>query len=849
MTPQEVIELIQKQKLSAGEGNLKTIAGEIDRLQKAFPRYGSFLMEFIQNADDAKSSKIRIELSGSTVKISNDGMPFTEENVKSICDVAGSTKSPEDYIGYLGVGFKSVFIVSDCSRICSGEFKFKFDKKLCDRPKAFPWQIVPYWCDDEVELERGFSTAFILEIKNTNLVEKIREEFKPDNVNERILLFLRNVREIRILDTDKQFERVIQKLETSQHDDYRIVRVEQRIGQTSPCFSDWLIFRQPSDVPTEVGNDYVTIEWERNLIRKREVIIAFRLTEHKKLVPEPKSTAHIGVFSFLPLKEIQSGLKFLLQADFLTTPGRGELARDCKWNEWLADCCYKVVVYKCIPCFQKDEHWKYNYSSILTSESEGGGHELFKKYLIVPLEKEVMINLRLVAEDDTLIRVNQGVVIKEPIRNLYDSSDLQQLFPDKKVIHKDCEFNQKDNRIILLETEPEEFFLSENGAELLKRKTSQKDVEWFIKLYGLFVSYYDYCYFKERWTQYNVRHNQFWDRFQNYSVQIILTDQFDLANINDCFANPNMVSIPESLGNKPRIVHSSIYDSQPFQNFLRKLNEERFHSSPPSKKVIETLTKDEIKNRIFKEELNNLNEQNWSQYKESEKIDKVKGLKQLYVKKWIKLDEFGGKLTLKTKDNQWKKPEEIVFSDEYRPKHSLESVVTKELCDREFCFLSSVYLKNHDINHIKEWSNFFIAIGVDSLLDENKEDTKNIVERIAILSTLKYEKLKGRTPVERDASAEKVGWDVDSADRRIEVKGTSKASGYDLILSKNEQRALYNEKDYYIYIVSNALSKPLLSVISGKNLLESKDSEDVKLNFTYKAWNETTNARTYEYQF
>ena len=181
MTPKEVIELIQEQKRSAGEGNLKTIAGAIDRLQKAFPRYGSFLMEFIQNADDAKSSKIKIELSGSTVRISNDGAPFTEENVKSICDVAGSTKSPEDYIGYLGVGFKSVFIVSACSRICSGEFKFKFDKQLCDRPKAFPWQIVPYWCDDEVELERGFSTAFILEIKNTNLVEKIREEFKPDN--------------------------------------------------------------------------------------------------------------------------------------------------------------------------------------------------------------------------------------------------------------------------------------------------------------------------------------------------------------------------------------------------------------------------------------------------------------------------------------------------------------------------------------------------------------------------------------------------------------------------------------------------------------------------------------------
>lgn len=44
MTPKEVIELIQEQKRSAGEGNLKTIAGAIDRLQKAFPRYGSFAL-------------------------------------------------------------------------------------------------------------------------------------------------------------------------------------------------------------------------------------------------------------------------------------------------------------------------------------------------------------------------------------------------------------------------------------------------------------------------------------------------------------------------------------------------------------------------------------------------------------------------------------------------------------------------------------------------------------------------------------------------------------------------------------------------------------------------------------
>ena len=107
----------------------------------------------------------------------------------------------------------------------------------------------------------------------------------------------------------------------------------------------------------------------------------------------------------------------------------------------------------------------------------------------------------------------------------------------------------------------------------------------------------------KKYPKYNVQHDQFWDRFQNYSVPIILTDQFKLANINDCFANPDMVSIPESLENKPRIVHSSIYDNMSFQNFLRKLNEERFYYRPPSKKVIETLTEDEIKTEYLRKSL------------------------------------------------------------------------------------------------------------------------------------------------------------------------------------------------------------------------------------------------------
>jgi hypothetical protein len=67
-TPREFIEDIKSRYLRSDEDVLDSLMGAIDRLQKAFPRYGSFLMEFIQNADDAKSQSLKIEIVENTIK-------------------------------------------------------------------------------------------------------------------------------------------------------------------------------------------------------------------------------------------------------------------------------------------------------------------------------------------------------------------------------------------------------------------------------------------------------------------------------------------------------------------------------------------------------------------------------------------------------------------------------------------------------------------------------------------------------------------------------------------------------------------------------------------------------------
>lgn len=89
---------------------------------------GRFLIELIQNAYDAHdagaSGKIQILLdpaegANGTLYVANTGNPFDYADVQAISELAQSTKDPDKGIGNKGVGFKSVFVVSDGPEVYS----------------------------------------------------------------------------------------------------------------------------------------------------------------------------------------------------------------------------------------------------------------------------------------------------------------------------------------------------------------------------------------------------------------------------------------------------------------------------------------------------------------------------------------------------------------------------------------------------------------------------------------------------------------------------------------------------------------------------------------------------------
>lgn len=70
---------------------------------------GRELLELLQNADDAGAHSVKIELSETSLKISNDGdHPFTIEGYASIMRSDQSPKHDPRYIGCKGLGFRSI---------------------------------------------------------------------------------------------------------------------------------------------------------------------------------------------------------------------------------------------------------------------------------------------------------------------------------------------------------------------------------------------------------------------------------------------------------------------------------------------------------------------------------------------------------------------------------------------------------------------------------------------------------------------------------------------------------------------------------------------------------------------
>lgn len=278
-------------------------------------RYDSgahFIFELLQNAEDALrrrgdwsgSRAIRFRLTHTELSVAHTGAPFTMKDVKGVCGVAETTKDLTE-IGRFGIGFKSVYSVTDRPEVHSGKEDFAIEQFV------FPVAAPPVG-------RAADETQFVMPLRNSgedafSLVSDSLNKLGP-----RTLLFLREIEDIAwSVDGGSKGLYLRGKPEDAEGNSRSVALVGE--GEGLPDIEEkWLIFSR--EAKTKEGKVAGFIE------------IGFLLREDEEAGSwdvHPLDASPL--YAFFPTV-LATNLGFLLQGPFRTTPSRDNVPPSDPWN-------------------------------------------------------------------------------------------------------------------------------------------------------------------------------------------------------------------------------------------------------------------------------------------------------------------------------------------------------------------------------------------------------------------------------------------------------------------------------------------------------------------------------------
>lgn len=453
--------------------------------ESIFSRSAHFILELLQNAEDARSNsgsgEIEFSISPARIKVTHNGVPFTDANVDAICGVRSSKKPEQGTLGYLGIGFKSVFKVSDCPQIHSGGFHFKFDKSACVDPSNEPWQIMPTWIANASEPLDPALTTFILAFRNLEAYEQALQELKKLDVH--IFLFLKWLRKLRIVDEVSGEKVFIENLGESN----RVASLKKEDGKGSQIHR-FVIFKRVSTVPPDVAKDSSLEFYKRQAVKEREIVLAFGVDGADNLHPIEDASALGSVSSFLPLVEERTGAKFLIQSDFLVQPGREAVQYELLWNHWLVEEATRLAK-EAIEEFKKHPKWKEKFLSIFKFQpywAQTSFVKLFYPKLQGPITDYLKKADVYPTESGQHVIPEKAVQLEEKGKGLVEDNDLILLFPNStglSLAATDLDTKSIPDEIQSLVLKLDLGKIARSKSFLEEKVKQPNHEQWFFKLY------------------------------------------------------------------------------------------------------------------------------------------------------------------------------------------------------------------------------------------------------------------------------------------------------------------------------------------------------------------------------
>jgi hypothetical protein len=754
--------------------------------ESIFSRSAHFILELLQNAEDAGSAfgtnrgEIEFRISPERIRVTHNGAPFNDTNVDALCGVRSSKKPEEGTLGYLGIGFKSVFKVSDCPEIHSGGFHFKFDKYAFTDPVNEPWQITPIWIDDAPDSLPALTT-FLIPFRSSQAYEQTHQELNKLDVH--IFLFLKWLRRLTVVDEASGKSTFIENL-----GELNRIASLKKDSQTHR----FVVFRRVRLVPPEVSCDTSLEFYKRQTVKQREIVLAFGVDDTDNLQPIEDASALGSVSSFLPLVEERSGAKFLIQADFLVQPGREAIQYELPWNHWLIGEAAELSK-EAIEEFKKHPKWREQFLPVFSFKPYWGQpsfDKLFYPMLQQPLSNYLKNNQVYATESGHHVKPEQAVQPNERVRGLVSDADLLLLFPGKtdlRLTSPALDLKSIPDDIQPLVQHLELGRVARN-KQFLEEKTKQPNhLQWFIQLYGAMAQTDQY--FKEEVGRSSR------GRYYSYESPIyVLTDKDFIASAKEVYLReiPQDVlrlrkRFPEvdNLLNSYQLLHPKLATAD-----LVKFFQEHTHIQP--------IDYGKICREVFQPKV----KVNVQALPRDELV--------AYTRLLQKGPEMRDIIWVVTASGNIKPSNQVFLGAAYSPSENWEKLATYS---PQLAFLSSEYLVGVSTKETPRWKEYFIRLGLKESGD-NSDVSSFAIEFVK-------DKLAFQLSNFVHKDRKQYGYDLEATDTKagslvkLEVKGRKQEAAINL--DGNEplaaQQAKLNNEPFWLCIIPGIPENPELWIV------------------------------------
>ncbi|ODS30174.1 MAG: hypothetical protein SCARUB_04717 [Candidatus Scalindua rubra] len=417
-----------------------------------------FVYELIQNAEDSGATELFFNLFNDKFEIIHNGKDFDFDDVEGITGIGLSTKKDLNKIGKFGVGFKSVFAITEKPIVESGQYHFSIENF-----------VLP----NQLSLNGKLNTKITLPFNHPNrkpieVFELI--ENKLQDIGLKTLLFLTNIKEIK-WKSPKQSGHYYKSVKSIKDiKNTNRVEIVSQYGDEE-CFEEYLVINKPIKV-----ND-----------KKLKVEIAYRLEADENGIEQIVSVSdqESKLVVYFPTEKI-TYLDFIIQGPFKTTPNRENIPLEDGQNKIIINEISNLVA-DSLPIIKKLHLLSTSFLEVLPIDDENCDEPIYSS-IFESVKNKFLSNENLLPTNHGGYAHPQDSILArgKVLTKLLKSKDIKLLFEKSHWLNTNITFDRtRELRDYLInDLEIKEIDFEDFSENITEDFMKSKNDDWIINYYG-----------------------------------------------------------------------------------------------------------------------------------------------------------------------------------------------------------------------------------------------------------------------------------------------------------------------------------------------------------------------------